>query len=46
MFRLYIRSHNPAGYRTLNKKTIKVKYSTTVGMGSLLYINVQLCKNK
>ena len=41
MFRLYKCSYRQAGYKILNKKTIKIQYNLKVGMRSRLYINVQ-----
>ena len=34
-------SYHQAGYKTLNKKTIKIQYNTKVGMKSRFYINVK-----
>jgi len=41
MFWLYICSRNQAGYKTMNKKTLKIQYNMKVGRKSRLYINVQ-----
>jgi len=41
MFQLHICSYPQVGYKTLNKKTIKIQYNMEVGMRSRLYINVQ-----
>jgi hypothetical protein len=45
MFRRYICSHDQAGYRILQKKTIKYNTIKTVATTFRLYINAQLNKN-